>query len=510
MTTGLLVRALRELGELQAHLGATAVPSGFTAYRGPGGRERFAREVLRLPGVLRWQSEAWEQLDRGVTLVALRSANACGKSLFALATALYEVLVEEAIVLYGSASWRQNKTSGGRELRRILAHAPLVGGDLYGYGFVPDAGEGILYFFGGDASVSASQGYHGRKVVVLLDEFQGNEDGGLLEAALANIAGGDASSLIVCGNPLTWGTPFHMLFTKSTPGWWKRRVSASEVLADAEYQRIPGLVTKKWVETMRETYGTESSAFNARVEGEFPRTADDAMFPPEAVAAAFARWHDAAFRQREWNKRRRLGVDVAASAGGDESVIAVARGGYVEQLIAFREPDTMRTVGRIIDAFRALGIPVAPPVGPWFGDPLPSLGKPATIVIDEIGVGKGCADRLKEAGYRVSPFNASKRADEGNLDAPRYCNLKAEAFDTLRTKLVRGEVALPYDAMLEEELLVTRAFTNSSGRLQIVAKNEMRETLGRSPDRLDAVVLAVATDTVPTFEGLSSGAVAGI
>jgi hypothetical protein len=65
--------------------------------------------------------------------------------------------------------------------------------------------------------------------------------------------------------------------------------------------------------------------------------------------------------------------------------------------------------------------------------------------------------------------------------------------------LVKGQVALPPDALLEEELLTCRAFTNSSGRLQVVSKKEWREVLGRSPDRLDAVVIAVAAGDSAEF-----------
>jgi hypothetical protein len=48
-----------------------------------------------------------------------------------------------------------------------------------------------------------------------------------------------------------------------------------------------------------------------------------------------------------------MGIDVGASADGDETVVAVARGGYVYELVTWREADTMRSVGRIIDLLRS-------------------------------------------------------------------------------------------------------------------------------------------------------------
>ena len=56
----------------------------------------------------------------------------------------------------------------------------------------------------------------------------------------------------------------------------------------------------------------------------------------------------------------------------------------------------------------------------------------------------------------------------------------------------RGEVGLPYSVELEEELRTCRGFLNSSGKLQIVAKDEWRQFIHRSPDRLDALMMAVA------------------
>lgn len=96
----------------------------------------------------------------------------------------------------------------------------------------------------------------------------------------------------------------------------------------------------------------------------------------------------------------------------------------------------------------------------------------------------------RRLGYPCDPFNASKRPTT-EANAERYPNLRAEADDGFRTMLVQGEVALPYDPMLEE-IRTCRAFTNSSGRLQVISKKEWKEVLGQSPDRLDACVIAVA------------------
>jgi hypothetical protein len=180
------------------------------------------------------------------------------------------------VVLYGSATWRQNRQQGQRELARLLRQAPAIRGNLYSYGFVSTEGRGVIYFVAAD-DVNALQGYHDERVVVILDEFQGQGDDAL-DAALANVAGGN-SQLIVTGNPLEYGTAFHGIFQRHNPAWWKRRVDAFEILRDPAYSLIPGLVTKSWVDNVRQEWGEESSRFQSRVWANFPKTPDDAFSP---------------------------------------------------------------------------------------------------------------------------------------------------------------------------------------------------------------------------------------
>ena len=75
----------------------------------------------------------------------------------------------------------------------------------------------------------------------------------------------------------------------------------------------------------------------------------------------------------------------------------------------------------------------------------------------------------------------------------RYMAWQAPDESMVHLEKVSSErVALPYSVELEEELRNYRGFLNSGGRLQIQAKDEIRELIHRSPDRLDAVIMAVA------------------
>lgn len=57
--------------------------------------------------------------------------------------------------------------------------------------------------------------------------------------------------------------------------------------------------------------------------------------------------------------------------------------------------------------------------------------------------------------------------------------------------LERGEVDLPRDSELMEDALALEWQLSPSGAIQILGKDVVRKTLGRSPDRLDAVVMAL-------------------
>jgi hypothetical protein len=72
----------------------------------------------------------------------------------------------------------------------------------------------------------------------------------------------------------------------------------------------------------------------------------------------------------------------------------------------------------------------------------------------------------------------------------KYLNLRAEAYWTLRTLLEQGQIAIPRDEKLWDELTSIQWKPNSAGRIQLEPKDAFRKRLGRSPDRADAVAMA--------------------
>lgn len=118
-------------------------------------------------------------------------------------------------------------------------------------------------------------------------------------------------------------------------------------------------------------------------------------------------------------------------------------------------------------------------------------GRRPSLVVDEPGLGGGLIDTLRERGWEVTAFNGSARA----RDPRRFLNKRAEAFWHLRRCLEAGTVALPRDERLFEEALGVEWTISGGGQIQIAGKDLMRKDLGRSPDRLDAVTIALAASS---------------
>jgi hypothetical protein len=81
--------------------------------------------------------------------------------------------------------------------------------------------------------------------------------------------------------------------------------------------------------------------------------------------------------------------------------------------------------------------------------------------------------------------NVSMRAEEEKV----YQNKRAEMYFSLKEFVSRGG-KLPNDKELREELLAITYFYNpTSGKIQLISKDDIKETLGRSPDKSDSVAL---------------------
>jgi hypothetical protein len=114
------------------------------------------------------------------------------------------------------------------------------------------------------------------------------------------------------------------------------------------------------------------------------------------------------------------------------------------------------------------------------------------IVIDSGGLGKGLVDacrlRMRNMVDRVVPVNFGSGAN----NAVQFGNKRAELHFKFHLWL-QGSVSMPNDKMLQEECAAYKwgsgaCRRDEMSRLFMTPKEKIRAEIGRSPDRLDAVV----------------------
>lgn len=150
--------------------------------------------------------------------------------------------------------------------------------------------------------------------------------------------------------------------------------------------------------------------------------------------------------------------------GGDETVIAIRRGNQVQLPIAWSSANTMATVGRAINELKSAGV------------------RADNVWADDGGLGKPMNDRMSEQGWHIHRFNFGAKSRN-----PSYMNRGSEIWWELARLVEKEQVILPKDDVMDAQLCGRRVRVNSSGRLGLEPKDEMRKRGASSPDRADAV-----------------------
>lgn len=166
-----------------------------------------------------------------------------------------------------------------------------------------------------------------------------------------------------------------------------------------------------------------------------------------------------------------LACDVARF-GEDEIVFTIIKSRNIlqwEQIFqeAHKGWDLMRTTGYLLELKRQF--------------------RPDSIVIDDVGIGGGVTDRLRE--QRVPPVAFIANAKPFN---ELYENMRAEGYFMLKDYFTKGYLKILDDMELMEQLLSIRFKYKSNGKKTIVSKDEMRKDGLKSPDRADALMMAIS------------------
>lgn len=127
----------------------------------------------------------------------------------------------------------------------------------------------------------------------------------------------------------------------------------------------------------------------------------------------------------------------------------------------------------------------------------PNLLKFEDIYIDDIGVGRGCSDRLIEKDEMVNPINVGLPS----TNPTTYKNIKAENYWKLRLWIKAGGKLLRDDHW--SQLTEIKYKINSDKVLQIEPKDELKKRTGHSPDFVEGLMLTFSEGVgVPTVTWL--------
>jgi hypothetical protein len=335
-----------------------------------------------------------------------------------------------------------------------------------GTGYRSSAGARVQGFATNEPERMA--GFSGANLLFILDEASGIPEP-IFEAVEGNRAGG--ARVVMFSNPTQTSGTFYDAFHSKRQFWHCIHVSSEESPNVLEGRAVvPGLAMADWVAEKKLEWGVESPLFQVRVRGNFPKQGSSAVVDLGLVEAAVERWKDPEAVLEDGPLE--LGVD-PARFGDDESVIAPRRGQRILELRAFQGLDGVQLAGRVLEAIRELRRP---------GDPLPM------VKVDAIGVGASCADQLRSFNHRelvLVEVNSSRSATDD--DSHR---LRDQLWFGIADFLKEGG-AIPPDDKLARDLLAPEYRFDSQGRRQVESKEETKKRLLRSPDRADAVALAI-------------------
>lgn len=408
----------------------------------------------------------------------VKSCHGSGKTyVAALATLCFLHAFPDSIVVTTAPTWEQVRRLLWKEIGRLHADAVRRGVPLGSKCHTTDCEIDPAWFAVGLSTNDPNRfvGHHAPYILVVIDEGFGVEDWVYEVAETYMTASGNDGTLariLAIGNPTDPGSRLGRAFHAERDAWNLVSISALDT-PNLTGEAVPARVARmlpspSWVEDKRAVWGEESALYQVRVLGEFAQSSG--VIPLSVIEAA---------QQRDLAPGLSapviLGVDVARSADGDETVIASRCDKRIRIERAMRTRDTMEIVGttiQLVSGYR-------------------SIGRHVRVVVDADGLGGPVADRLREQGYDVDDYRASGRP----RDPDTYANRRAETWYTGADVL--RECDLDGDDMLAADLAAARAgkpCPDSRGRLTVEPKDATRKRLGRSPDRADAVLMTLAPE----------------
>lgn len=423
----------------------------------------------------------------------VRSCHAAGKTFLAANAAMsFAAAWPSSIVITTATTHRQVKGLLWKEIHRLHAASKYpLGGRLTETGWTLAPDWFCLGFTSKENDATKFQGFHAEKILVIVDEAAGVGEA-VYEGLDSVLSSGDGH-LLAIGNPTTERGEFGAMFRRDdvrrhtisafdTPNFSASGITLDDIKSGAwetkalARPRYPTLCTPAWVAEKYRTWGDSDPRFVSRVLGLFPAQDSSSLHPEVWIEHAFDAWRDIE-EANAWDGTAHLGCDVAR-LGGDSTQIAVHRERQGVQSINELPPmETMATARAIVREVERLQHTM--PIG--------------TVRIDMDGLGSGIYDRVSELMRGSSVIVHGIANGRNAVEPTRYVNARSEMHFALRECIepAKGGMALPPSDDLQTELMAHAWSLDRKGRVAVSSKDDIKRTLGRSPDRADACAYAV-------------------
>lgn len=421
-----------------------------------------------------WQSTLLQAIANGERRISVRSGHGVGKSTAASWAMLWYLLTRYPVkVVVTAPTSSQLFDALFAEIKRWVKEMPPALSELLEVKsdrieLKPSPTEAFISARTSRAEQpEALQGIHSDHVMLVADEASGVPEA-VFEAAAGSMSGHSALTLLL-GNPVRSTGYFYETHNRLRDEWFTLHVNCENSKR----------VSDEFVREMAMKYGEESNAYRVRVLGEFPLADDDTMIPFSVVEQAMNRDIEI-----DPFSPVTYGVDVARF-GSDKSALAKKKGNIITEVKKWQGLDLMQLVGAIKNEY----------------DSEETQNRPLSIYIDSIGLGSGVVDRLREMGLPAVGINVSESPAMKNS----YVNLRAELWGKMKSWLEQRNCVIPKDDDLLSDLTSPRYTFNSSGKLKIESKDEMKKRGLASPDMADACILTLAGDAAVGIYGSETG-----
>jgi hypothetical protein len=381
--------------------------------------------------------------------VSVSSCRDLGKSSVAAMAALWWMSTRPNSLVYSLAPrWSQIHGSLWAEIRDLFFTSPVLPKLYKDWEVlaaeikVPDRPRWRAVGFASN-EMSNLEGFHGDDTLVIIDEAKAVPDE--FFSSLHGMTTRPTDKIFCISTP---GAPqgfFHKTF--SDPDYKTFQISAWD---------IPRLVPHAEAELKR--LGPNNPFYRQQVLGEFTGADTNGFIPLSMILLAVN-------RPIEPEGRKVVSLDCAGK-GADENVLTRRQGDVIVSQEVWHG-DEMATAARCVELAKQFDA--------------------SQIIVDEHGIGAGIRSRVMQIagpGVQVIGFNAAHSPH----NVSRFANKKAEVAEALRLRFVNGDISIPDDQKLIEQLASWQmGFSAQGGKTKIIDPDV-------SPDRADSLLMSFAYD----------------